>query len=135
MPPADNSRYLVQASRQRHQQAREHAEQAIRAASRSDGRPTVAGIAADAGVSRSWLYTQDDLIAAIIEIQRRRPMPGRSGRATAASDESLRRRLEAALARNKRMSDEIRELQHRLEAAHGEIRQLRTLAGPREGTR
>ena len=132
MPPLSNSRYLVQASRQRHQQAREHAEQAIRAASRSGGRPTVAGIAADAGVSRSWLYTQDDLM---------RP----SSRSAGKADAGLRQaapvaetpgtRRQTALARNKRMRDEIRKLQHRLEAAHGEIRQLRTLAGPREGAR
>ncbi len=129
MPPADNSRYLVEASKQRHHQARELAQQAIEGASRRGGRPTVTGIAAAAGVSRSWLYTQDDLMAAIAELQRRRGAPQRAGQATSATEESLRRRLETSLERNRQMREEIRDLHRRLEAAHGEVRRLRALAG------
>jgi hypothetical protein len=129
MPPADNSRYLAEASRRRHKQARDRATWAIDAAARRGTSPTVAGIASAAGVSRSWLYTQDDLRAAIAELRQRRPAPSRSGQPTAASDESLRRRLEASQARSRQLREENRDLKRRLEAAYGEIRRLRALTG------
>ena len=100
-----------------------------RPASRAGTRPTVAGVAAGTGVSRSWLYTQPDLIQVITEIQRRRPALSRSGRVTAASGESLRQRLEVSPDRNRQLREEIRDLHRRLGAAHGEIRRLRTLPG------
>jgi Family of unknown function (DUF6262) len=127
MPPADNTRHLIEASRNRHRQAREHAEDAIRAATRSRARPTIAGIAQAAEVSRSWLYTQPDLITAIGQLQNRQPSPSRTGRHP-ASDQSLRQRLETALTRNKQLRDQIADLTRRLEAAHGELRRIRTLA-------
>lgn len=128
MPPADNTRYLADASRRRHEQARDRAARAIGAAARRGTAPTVAGIASAAGVSRSWLYTQSDLRAAIDTLKQRHPAPGRTGQPAAASDESLRRRLEASQARGKQLREENTELRHRLEAAHGEIRRLRALA-------
>jgi hypothetical protein len=69
MPRADNTRFLVEASRHRSQQARRLAEQAITAAGQRGQRPSVAGIARTAGVSRSWLYTQGDLIQAINRVR------------------------------------------------------------------
>jgi Family of unknown function (DUF6262) len=110
MPPADNSRYLAEASRQRHEQARDRATRTIDAAARRGTAPTVAGIASAAGVSRSWLYTQDDLRAAIDTLKQRRPAPSRTGQPTAASDESLRRRLEASQARGKQLREENTDL-------------------------
>lgn len=91
MPSAGNSRYLTEASRRRHDQARDRAVDAARRTAVS-----VFGIAAAAGVSRSWLYTQDDLRAAIADLMKRRPAPTRTALPAAASDESLRRRLEAS---------------------------------------
>jgi hypothetical protein len=128
MPPADNSRYLTEASRRRHDQARDRAARAIDTAAGRGTAVTVSGIAAAAGVSRSWLYTQDDLRAAIAELMRRRPAPGRPAPPAAASDESLRRRLEASQASGKKLREDNADLRRRLEAAHGEIRRLRALA-------
>jgi hypothetical protein len=128
MPPADNSRYLAEASRRRHDQARDRATRAIDAAARRGAAVTVSGIAAAAGVSRSWLYTQDDLHAAIAQLVKRGPAPGRLAPPAAASDESLRRRLEASQASGKRLREDNADLRRRLEAAHGEIRRLRALA-------
>ncbi|MGQ4358215.1 DUF6262 family protein [Streptomyces drozdowiczii] len=126
MPPADNARFLVEASKARSRQARERAEEAIKAAARRNERPTVVGIANAAGVSRSWLYTQTDLITAINQLQQRAPALHRSPR-NAASDASLHRRLETALERNRQLRDQVADLTRKLETAHGEIRRLRTL--------
>jgi hypothetical protein len=126
MPPADNTRYLAEASRRRHEQARDHAARAIDAAARRGTAVTVSGIAAAAGVSRSWLYTQDDPRAAIAGLMKRRP--GRAAHPAGASEASLRRRLEASQARGKQLREENTDLRRHLEAAHGEIRRLRALA-------
>ncbi|MEU8782016.1 DUF6262 family protein [Streptomyces sp. NPDC048637] len=128
MPPADNARFLIEASKARSKQARECAEEAVKAAARRSERPTVVGIASAAGVSRSWLYTQTDLITAINQLQQRAPAPHRNPR-HAASDASLQRRLEIALDRNRQLRDQVADLTRKLEAAHGEIRRLRTLSG------
>ncbi|MFD3958899.1 MULTISPECIES: DUF6262 family protein [Streptomyces] len=127
MPPADNAHFLVEASKTRSRQARERAEEAVKAAARRSERPTVVGIANAAGVSRSWLYTQTDLITAINQLQTRAPAPHRSAR-HAASDASLQRRLETALERNRQLRDQVADLTQKLEIAHGEIRRLRVLS-------
>jgi hypothetical protein len=118
MPPADNARFLIEASKQRHQQARQRAQDAITAAERRD-RPTVVGIADAAAVSRSWLYTQADLITAIRQLQQRTSAGGRT-RTLPASETSLQRRLETALERNRRLRAEVADLTARLEAATDE---------------
>ncbi|MFB7032375.1 MULTISPECIES: DUF6262 family protein [unclassified Streptomyces] len=133
MPPADNARFLVEASKARSRQARERAEEAIKTAARRSERPTVVGIANAAGVSRSWLYTQTDLITAINQLQQRAPAPHRAPR-HAASDASLHRRLETALERNRQLRDQVADLTRKLETAHGEIRRLRTLTQPPAAT-
>ncbi|MFI7131588.1 DUF6262 family protein [Nonomuraea sp. NPDC050153] len=126
MPPADNARFLIEASKQRHQQARQRAQDAIAAVERRGDRPTVVGIAQAAAVSRSWLYTQPDLIEAIGQLQQRTPKNSRS-RTQRASEASLQRRLEIALERNKQLRDQVSDVTARLEAAHGELRRLRIL--------
>ncbi|MDI9886728.1 DUF6262 family protein [Streptomyces sp. HNM0645] len=133
MPPADNARFLIEASKARSKQARERAEEAVKAAARRSERPTVVGIASTARVSRSWLYTQTDLITAINQLQQRAPAPHRNPR-HAATDASLQRRLETALDRNRQLRDRVADLTRKLETAHGEIRRLRTLtAAPSNG--
>ena len=128
MPPADNTRYLLEASRRRAAEARDRAEMAIAAAARAGTRPTMVEIARAAGVSRSWLYTQTDLVTAIGQMQQRRPAPTRTGPQPATID-SLQTRLEALTRRNTQLRAEVRDLTSRLEAAHGEIRRLR-IANP-----
>lgn len=128
MPPADNARFLVEASKTRSRQARERAEEAVKAAARRGDRPTVVGLANAAGVSRSWLYTQTDLITAIYQLQQRAPGPRRSPR-HAATDASQQRRLETTLERNRQLRDQVADLTRKLETAYGEIRRLRALSG------
>jgi hypothetical protein len=124
MPPADHTAVLAAAARRRAEQARVRAEKALAAAGRI-GRPsTVAGLAATAGVSRSWLYTQPDLIAAIRQLQQRQPAPERTG-PQPANVASLRHRLDTALARIKQLRADNADLTRQLETAHGEIRRLR----------
>ncbi|MFF3159209.1 DUF6262 family protein [Streptomyces sp. NPDC057910] len=129
MPPADNTAFLREATRQRSFKARARAEQAIRAAQETRQPVTVAGLARAAGISRSWLYTQADLIDAINRLKNGAPSPSRTGRHP-ASTASLQRRLEAALLRVKQLRTDNAELTRRLEAAHGGIRRLRTASGP-----
>jgi small-conductance mechanosensitive channel len=124
MPPADNITALAQATRRRAAQARARAERALAAAGRG-GRPvTVAGLAKTAGVSRSWLYTQPDLMAAVRHLQQRHPAPERTG-PQPATVTSLRHRLDTALARIKQLRADNADLTRQLETAHGEIRRLR----------
>ncbi|MFF5176964.1 DUF6262 family protein [Micromonospora sp. NPDC000316] len=130
MPPADNTAALAEATRRRAEQARTRAEHALAIAARI-GRPTsVAGLARTAGISRSWLYTQPDLIAAIRLLQQRQPATNRTG-PQPASVASMRHRLDTALARIKQLRADNAELTHRLETAHAEIRRLRIHAPTR----
>ncbi len=123
MPPADNTTALAEATRRRSERARHDAEKAISAARRTSSRTSFVGIAKAASVSRSWLYTQPDLVAAIRQLQRRQPATERTG-AQPASVASVQRRLETALARIKQLRAENSDLARRLETAHGEIRRL-----------
>ncbi|EKX63749.1 transposase [Streptomyces ipomoeae] len=125
MPPADNTAALAEATRRRSERARHDAEQAISAARHSGGRTSFAAIAKTAGVSRSWLYTQPDLVTAIRQLQNRQPATERTG-SQPASVASIQRRLEAALARIKQLRAENSDLVRRLETAYGEIRRLRS---------
>jgi hypothetical protein len=124
MPPADNSHFLIEASKRRHREARERTENAIASADRSANRATLVSIAQAARVSRSWIYTQADLVAAIEQLRRQRTSDGPVHKP--ASTESLRRRLETSLTRNRVARQQIATLTHQLEAAHGEIRRLRS---------
>ncbi|MFF0533608.1 DUF6262 family protein [Nocardia amikacinitolerans] len=123
MSPADNTRYLLEATQRRSEDARRRAEAAITSAARHKDRAvTVAAIAKSAGVSRSWIYTQPDLVDAISALRQRDTVTGHTGR---ASVESFRTRLEAADKRNKQLRQQITQLTEQLEVAYGEIRALR----------
>jgi hypothetical protein len=124
MPLADNTAALTEATRRRSAEARARAEKAITAAHRDTNPVSVAGIAKTAAVSRSWLYTQTDLMAAIRQIQQRQPAHARTG-PQPASVASLQRRLDTALARIKQLRGDNADLTRQLETAYGEIRRLR----------
>ena len=130
MPPADNSRFLIEATKRRHAEARERSESAIAAAASGTTQPTVVAISQAAGVSRSWLYTQPDLLAAITQLRTRGS--GRRSSIQPASSDSTRRRLETALARNKELRRRIDRLTTQLEAVHGELRRTRAIAAPKK---
>ncbi|WP_189788509.1 DUF6262 family protein [Streptomyces capitiformicae] len=111
--------------RRRSRRARTNAEKAISAAQRTGSHTSFAAIAKEAGVSRSWLYTQQDLLTAIRQLQNRRPSSQRTG-LQPASATSIQRRLEIALTRINHLRAENSELTRRLETAYGEVRRLRS---------
>ena len=65
MMPAEPGAALAESARRRHQNAIDSAHRALRAAEASGESVTYANIAAAAGLSRSWLYTQPEIRAAI----------------------------------------------------------------------
>lgn len=123
MPPADNTRFVIAAARDRSRRARQRAERALAAAQHSPTRPAAAEIARAAKVSRSWLYTQTDLMTALRELQGR-TTPTTKPAERSATIESLRQRLDAALGKNKKLREANTELTRLLEVAHSEIRRL-----------
>ncbi len=124
---ADNSHHLRAAARRRALATRQRAVAALRRLERAGGPVSFELVAREARVSRSWLYGQPDLRAAIG--QRRAtaagggapgppPIPARQR----ASEASLRRRLEAAGAEIRRLREENQRLREQLAWAHGELR-------------
>lgn len=123
---------LAAAAARRHELTRSTAIQALRELDRSGTPVTFAAVAAAAGISRSWLYTQPD-----ISDQIRRLRSNARDRSSAdlipagqrATDASLRTRLTAALQRNQQLADENTRLRRQLARALGEQRSSRTRSG------
>lgn len=122
---ADNSRHIRLAAERRHELTRSKAVAALRELENQGGPVTFEAVAAAAGVSRSWLYTQPDLRADIIGLRDDRPQQPRASRSS-ASTESLRARLSASLERNRELSTEIEHLRHQLALALGHSRRRNT---------
>lgn len=122
--PADNTHHIVLAARRRAEQARQRAIAALRRMNATGAAINFDGLAREAGVSRSWLYTQPDLRAEIERLRERRPtrsMPTvPSGQR--ASDASLLARLQAATERIRRLEQDNRYLRQALAEALGERR-------------
>lgn len=128
--PADNSRHLRVAARRRAADTRKRAVKALRRLDATGAHINFDTLAREAGVSRSWLYTQADLRS---EIERRRErhqatpseptVPDRQR----ATETSLLRRLEAATERIRRLEQDSRELRDALAEALGEQRSVRTI--------
>ena len=120
---ADNTRHVIDAATRRSHDSRQRVLAVLGASLDEGAQPTVTDIATAAGVSRAYLYSQADLIAALRELQRAnggRPRGVPTGqRATPAS---LLTRIETLTARNKALREENSRLRHRLEVAHGLIR-------------
>jgi hypothetical protein len=128
----DNTAHLLAAARRRQEQTRSRAIHALRDLGRSAAPVTFEAVARQAGISRSWLYTQPDIREQIEQLRattRRSagpPLPA----SQRASTQSLLVRLESATARNKKLAAENRQLRHHLALALGDQRS--TLARPRE---
>jgi hypothetical protein len=122
---ADNSRHVIAAARRRAGQTRQRAVAALRRMDAAGQRITFDAVAREAGVSRSWLYAQDDLRAEIGRLRQRHlatppaPVPPQRQR---ASDSSLLRRLEAATIRIRRLEADNQQLRDALARALGERR-------------
>ena len=98
MSRADNSHHLRRAAADRKDAARDRARAVIGDLGRT-GRPvTFIAVARAATVSRSWLYSQPDLHAAIVALRRIDATPDTAPTpfAQRASNESLRQRLDSA---------------------------------------
>ena len=120
----DNTHHLLAAARQRSDKAHQKVEEALKQLDQTTQPATVSELARTAGVSRSWLYTQPDLL----EQLQQRKQPGKTSRAGSsvrASETSMQRRLQLAHQRIQQLTDENRRLQDRLARAHGALREAR----------
>ncbi len=118
---ADNSHHVIAAARRRSQQAQQQAAAALRRLDSAGHIISFDTVAREAGVSRSWLYTQPHLRAEIERLrQRQRSSPGRIvPDRQRASDPSLRARLTAAHERIRELQAENRRLRTALAEAIG----------------
>jgi len=92
---ADNTAHLRQSVADRRDAATRRTIAVLTELARTGAHPSVAVVAHSAGVSRSWLYEQPDLLADINRLRRRTttiPIPA----AERATDESTRQRLDTA---------------------------------------
>ena len=120
---ADNSRHVTAAARRRAEQTRERAVAALRRMDAAGQPISFDAVARHAGVSRSWLYTQDDLRAEIERLRQRHPAASPAPpQRQRASDPSLLRRLEAATSRIRRLEADNRQLRDALARALGQRR-------------
>lgn len=121
---ADNSHHVIAASRRRAEQTRERAIAALRRMDVTGQRISFDAVARQAGVSRSWLYTQDDLRAEIQRLRRQHPAasPAPPPQRQRASHPSLLRRLEAATSRIRQLEADNQQLRDALARALGQRR-------------
>jgi hypothetical protein len=104
----------------------ERARHAIRELERRDARISFQAVAAEAGISRAFLYGHAELRAAIEQLRdQRQRTPSRLPTRERASEESLRARLRGMLEENKRLRSENAQLRDELALAHGEVRELK----------
>lgn len=130
---ADNSQHVIAAARRRAQQTRQRAIAALRRMDATGQRITFDAVSREAGVSRSWLYAQDDLRAQIERLRQRHPAPSPAPvppQRQRASDASLLRRLEAATDRIRRLEADNQQLRDALARALGERRAGRVRGEP-----
>lgn len=133
---ADNTVFIVEAAKKRRAESLARARAALAEAARRGEPMTVSALAAEANVSRSWLYAEASLredLAAITAPARGGRAPRRvTATAHPASEASLRTRLEVALDRARRLETENRQLREQLATALGQRRLDRiTTAAPR----
>jgi hypothetical protein len=87
---------------------------------------TVARLAKDAQVSRSWIYPQPELRERIEQLHQAAPArPPRSAAARRASLESLKQRLQLAHQRISQLREENHQLRREVEHLHGQLRDRR----------
>jgi hypothetical protein len=124
--PAERIHHLAIHARQRHEQALHRAQQTLTEMADTGQPVTVTTLATQAGVSRSWIYTQPELQDQIRQLQHHRNDADLSrNNATRASDESLRRRLAFAHEQITELRTENQHLREALAYAHGQLRAAR----------
>lgn len=127
---ADNTRFLLQAARDRHEATTTRAHEALRRLDRAGSPVSFRAVAEAAGVSRAWLYRQPDLRAEIDRLRTgqapaSRPRPPATQR---GSDESRQRRVETLLEDNARLRTESTHLHEQVARLLGERRDHRVNA-------
>jgi ribosomal protein L29 len=119
---ADNSHHLAEAARRRREQTLTRARQALQQLQDSGQPVTITTVAAHAGVSRAWLYTETD-IRARINALRSRPATTTTTPATEpGSGQSLRNRLTLAHQHIRELTDQNRQLRDQIARLHGQLR-------------
>ncbi|MDT7720955.1 MAG: hypothetical protein QOE94_1966 [Mycobacterium sp.] len=127
----DNTHHLLAAAQRRRDSTLERAQRTLRELSETGQRYTVTDIAARAGVSRAWLYTQIGLRDQIRQLADQRPRrPPVVEETQRSSDASLRQRLTLAHTRVRELDDENRNLRDQIAHLHGQLRATR-IAGDR----
>lgn len=121
---ADNTHHLTEAARRRAQATRRRAVAALRRMDTSGMPITINALAREAGVSRSWIYSQPDLRAEAGRLRdRQRPANGRVvPDRQRSSDASLLRRVEVATQRIRELEADNKRLRAALAEALGERR-------------
>jgi hypothetical protein len=114
MARADNSAFLAQANARRRQAALSAARHAIEQLQRQGQAVNFSTVAQSAGVSRGWLYRQDQIRDLISRQRALKPPPARRVTAQRATADSLRQRLDAARAENTRLRAENRSLREQI---------------------
>ena len=120
---ADNSPHLAQAARRRSEQTMARAVQALSELEVTGEAVTISAVAARAGVSRAWLYTQAELRDQISA--RRASAPDQHTRVAPASDASLRQLLALAHQRIRDLTNDNSQLRDQIAALHGQLRGAR----------
>lgn len=124
--PTDHRQHLADHARQRHSQTLERAERALNEMADTGEPISPARLAARAGVSRSWIYSQPALRGRIQQLQRHQANSATNRLSIIrASDESLRQRLELAHQRISELRAENKQLRDALANAHGQLRATR----------
>jgi hypothetical protein len=116
---------IVVAAQRRHELTRAKAIHALRELERAGTPVSYSAVAHAAGISRSWLYTQQDLRAEITRLREataERPKTPPIPAIQRASEASLRRRLELAQQRIRQLSKDNDQLRRQLAHALGDQR-------------
>ncbi len=117
---------LTANARRRSEQTLQKAQEALTAMAARGDAVTVASLAKNAEVSRSWIYTQPELRDRIEQLHQAAPLrPPHSAAASRASLESLKRRLDLAHQRITQLRHENGQLRHAVEHLHGQLRERR----------
>ena len=122
--PADATERLAAAARRRHQHALARCKETLTRLETNGAAVTFTSVAAEAGVSRAWLYTQPDIRDTIDRLRERNNRSAGAAVPTRqrTSEPSLLRRLEAAHLRNQDLTRENTLLREQLAAAHRALR-------------
>lgn len=124
--PVDPIERLTANARRRSEQTLRRAQDTLAAMAARGDTVTIASLAKNANVSRSWIYTQPELRDRIEQLNNAAPArPPRTPAASRASLDSLRRRLELAHQRIAQLREEKAQLRRTVEQLHGQLRDQR----------